>query len=139
MRQGEDEEARVRQGEDEDAGGTYDAAGELIDRESDEIALKCTVYFNPNHPVASELDQLEGRILTEIASRKCWFEFRRLSEDDLKLSSPFSTRAAENLFLKRGFAWWTDRSPVPEPAPRRRAGNAATNAPGRKAKRRCKS
>lgn len=111
--------------EDEDTGAPYDAAENLIEREPDETSLECTVYFNPGRPIANDLDELERRLLAEIAPRYRSFYFHGFTEDDLRISSPFSTRTAENVFLQRGFARGPGHWPVPEPVPRRRAGNAA--------------
>jgi hypothetical protein len=111
--------------DDEDAGWPYDAAEDLIERDPDEVPLECTVYFNPEHPIANDLEGLERRLLAEIAPRYRSFDFQGFAEDDLRIFSPFSTRAAENRFLQRGYARGPGQWPAPEPAPRRTAGNRA--------------
>lgn len=88
-------------------------------------SLACTVYYNPAHPIAEQLAELEANLLAEIHPRYLSFDFEPLSEDSLRTSSMFSTRAAETEFLRRGFAHAPGLWPVPAPAPRRRAGNTA--------------
>lgn len=51
--------------EDEDTGSPYDLIGEPQDPES--TSLECTIYFNPSHSVADELNQLQRQLLAEIA------------------------------------------------------------------------
>lgn len=107
----------------EDSGAPVDLDGEPQDPERS--SLECAVYFNPSHPIADELDQLEGRLLAEIAPHYRSLDFQRLSEASLRVASPFSTRAEETRYLLRGYARGPGLWPVPEPAPRRRAGNTA--------------
>lgn len=109
--------------EDEDAGSPYDLIGEPQDPES--TSLECTIYFNPSHPVADELDQLQRQLLAEIAPHYRTLYFQRLCEANLRGASPFSTRAAENRYLQRGYAHGPGLWPAREPAPHRRAGNTA--------------
>ncbi len=53
--------------EDEDTGRPYGPEKELVEPKPKETWLECTVYFNPEHPAADGLDELEAQFLAEIA------------------------------------------------------------------------